>query len=781
MKSRLNRFLCLLLALLMLPMMIPGLVLSVSADYENTYVNTGDQRADIIGVALTQLGYRQGTYGYTKYGAWYGSPYMDWCGAFISWCARQADVPQSVLQTSGYVTPRVEHFNIPDVFTYASGRTPQPGDIFFVMDGNTYLHAGIVYYIEGNYFYTLEGNTHDGSGIYGVYCRQRGLGGSYKFASPNYANIPTHTHDYSGSTKYEDAHPHAAYKSCAVCGLKSFTGSNGTLSSCITCKQANCSHKFDTFSQLNEDKHRATCGLCGLKEDVAHSYSSNVKYEDAHPHKEYRTCTSCGKKKYTGNNGAVLSCITCKQANCSHSYDTFEKLSDGKHLATCSLCDKQIEQSHNYQGAAQYESQHPHLEYKTCASCYQITYTGNLGMDLSCITCKQENCSHRYEIFENLDDVKHHATCVLCDKEADLPHQWTPELTIRETSCKEAGLKRRQCVLCQMVKETEIPILTEHSFGQTQYDGITGHKTVCEVCGIREDGQHRISMEWTFDSLSHWRECEDCGGRMESTPHNFTGDCESACADCGYQSPEGHMYGVMWKSNEDYHWLACRKCGEIKDKRGHTYTNDCDETCDICGYVRKTAHHFGDTYKSNHSGHWRICETCEGRSPVEPHVNENPPAAGEAVKCTACTYEMTPAVVHEHAFQVSSHSVHGHSVYCECGEKKESESHSWDPETEKCSVCQESVPVVGKQSALMEFVVEEVGVSSHLWLYLVLPVVALLVIALLLIFMLFTVRQRSRAVEFDEYDDEDDDDEDDPPEPSRNQKNDDTGMSPLSV
>ena len=44
------------------------------AEFTNTYRNTGNQRADIIGVALTQMGYRELPTNDTKYGDWYGLP-----------------------------------------------------------------------------------------------------------------------------------------------------------------------------------------------------------------------------------------------------------------------------------------------------------------------------------------------------------------------------------------------------------------------------------------------------------------------------------------------------------------------------------------------------------------------------------------------------------------------------------------------------------------------------------------------------------------------------------
>ena len=69
-----------------------NLVLLVSADYENTYTNTGNQRADIIGVAKTQIGYTEGSNNNNKYGAYFSANNVSWCAYFIVWCARQAGI-----------------------------------------------------------------------------------------------------------------------------------------------------------------------------------------------------------------------------------------------------------------------------------------------------------------------------------------------------------------------------------------------------------------------------------------------------------------------------------------------------------------------------------------------------------------------------------------------------------------------------------------------------------------------------------------------------------------
>ena len=66
---------------------------------------TGNWRNDVIAIAESQLGYMESSQnyvvtnngeskkGYTRYGAWYGDPYGDWCAMFVSFCLNYADVP----------------------------------------------------------------------------------------------------------------------------------------------------------------------------------------------------------------------------------------------------------------------------------------------------------------------------------------------------------------------------------------------------------------------------------------------------------------------------------------------------------------------------------------------------------------------------------------------------------------------------------------------------------------------------------------------------------------
>lgn len=633
MKTRFSRVFCFVLALLLVPMGYLQLVIPVSAAYENTYVNTGDQRADILGVALTQVGYREGSGGYTKYGAWYGSSYMAWCGAFVSWCAAQANIPTSVLQRTGYARP--DYFGLSEWFDYSSGRTPQPGDLFFRIeyDSNnnvSWAHVGLVYYVQGEYFYTLEGNTHDGSYVDGVYIRQRRLSGSFRFASPQYRNTSGHTHNYE------------------------------------------------------------------------------VGVESAHPHKEYRLCDGCGDKYYTGNSKTLPDCITCKQENCSHSYGDYTKS----------------------------------------------------------------------------DSTYHKATCSLCEKVSNLKHDWVDGEIIKEATCKDTGLKSQSCKQCSATREVTIPVSEEHTFTTWQYVDGENHHMVCEACGEEEEAAHIQSEERATDELSHWYLCEDCGGRLHHADHDFAGDCESACKECGYRSAAGHMYGTTWQTSETSHWLCCLECGATKDNGAHKFSSDCDGTCDTCGYVRQTAHTYDNTWKTNSAGHWRTCKVCYQNSPVQAHEHAADVAAGQAVYCVDCGYEMASAAAHIHEYVINSHDQKGHYGACACGAVLASTSHTWNPQTSACSACAEPVPAVGAQSGIVQFVVEKVGVTPYLWLVFVLPVVAVLAVLLLIVLLLVTIRNRSRNFDDEDFYDEEDGLEEPEaekqPEAPKDVKEE-SGMEPLSI
>lgn len=182
-----KKIISIILALIIVLSLSTAMATTAFAAYENTYKNTGNQRNDIVQVAKTQLGYTEKSNNATKYGTWYGKPNQPWCAMFVSWCARQAGIPTSILKNSACAGAGSSYFNIP--YYNGSSYTPKPGDLFFT---KSWTHVGIVYYVEGNYFYTIEGNSNSTGSAEGYcVCSNRRYIPNFYFGVPNYSeNAP---------------------------------------------------------------------------------------------------------------------------------------------------------------------------------------------------------------------------------------------------------------------------------------------------------------------------------------------------------------------------------------------------------------------------------------------------------------------------------------------------------------------------------------------------------------------------------------------------------------
>lgn len=94
---------------------------------------------DVVAIAESQIGYRESGSnmdpatgsGYTRYGAWYGSPYCDWSSVFTAFCLDKAGVDKSYFP---YGADCAEWVAALDEAKLTSG-TPKQGSIVFFRDG----------------------------------------------------------------------------------------------------------------------------------------------------------------------------------------------------------------------------------------------------------------------------------------------------------------------------------------------------------------------------------------------------------------------------------------------------------------------------------------------------------------------------------------------------------------------------------------------------------------------------------------------------------------------
>ena len=176
-------------ALSVKPMLTPSYTPSAyyrSGKYYTQLCNvslTGNQRTDLVNVARSQLGYHEGdsiedlngtgsgSSNYTEYGYWYGTQvqgsssgfYKSWCAIFISWCARQAGIPTSIISNATYACAGSDYGDFKNLDFYSRGSyTPKVGDlIFFDWPGDPthWDHVEIVIGVDSSNVTTLGGNT----------------------------------------------------------------------------------------------------------------------------------------------------------------------------------------------------------------------------------------------------------------------------------------------------------------------------------------------------------------------------------------------------------------------------------------------------------------------------------------------------------------------------------------------------------------------------------------------------------------------------------------------
>lgn len=144
---------------------------------------TGDHRYDALAVALSQLGYHEGDSeeeetgynpnggrNYQEYTHWWGkwddgsgngySYAYAWCAGFVSWCLKQAQVPEEVAMSEISCPRMTNHYiKIKQFKEQGKGYKPIMGDIIMFADKTTPSHVGLVLGVKDGKVYTVEGNT----------------------------------------------------------------------------------------------------------------------------------------------------------------------------------------------------------------------------------------------------------------------------------------------------------------------------------------------------------------------------------------------------------------------------------------------------------------------------------------------------------------------------------------------------------------------------------------------------------------------------------------------
>jgi len=516
---------------LIIALLMPFFTTNVYAAYENTYYNTGNMRDDIIGVALTQVGYTEGYNNYTKYGEWYGYPNLPWCGMFVSWCAKEAGIPNSILNRTGLADPSCFGLSYMDGYDY----TPQKGDLFFKKD---FSHVGLVYYTDGSYFYTVEGNTSDVSwdGT-SVLIQRRRISDCY-FSSPDYSgeSYVDYGCDHNYITEVESEHPHCEYEICTTCDDWYYTGYEIESEDCTTCIQESCDHSFSDWKDAGDNSHIRICSDCYFEESDSHTWETGQIINTP-------TCVEEGTQQ--------IVCVDCGRestelidATGEHEYGDFSYINESEHQKVCRMCNDQAVSQHTLSNNWEYNSIY---HWTSCADCYgRISHAEHNfinGCLEPCADCGFVNVSgHRTSGEIKYNETQHWETCTRCNQQTNI------EEHTYSSDCDET------CNDCSFLRSVS--------------------KSHTDIFQANEAG--------------HWKTCTSCSRSTEAVSHTADENAQDwenmLCVHCEYnlRSSDKHVHKLEnIKSDANMHWGTCA-CGEHIQSEVHVWDFNTN-TCSICG------------------------------------------------------------------------------------------------------------------------------------------------------------------------------------------------------
>lgn len=538
-----KKIVCFLLAVILAGGCMVQLSIPVAAAHENTHVNTGNQIEDIIAVAMTQVGYKEYGPNYTKYGQWWGYNPMAWCAVFVSWCADQAGIPESVMKQSSFANPG--SFGLTDTF-YASQRTPKRGDLMFKTNGG---HVALIYQVSGSKFYTIEGNTYTYADPQeGVMLRERNLYDSgYYFATPRYNSTsgspnsgsatkpvtpPSCSHTYVKGAETE--HPHKEYYQCSRCSDKYYTGTEKTVDTCKTCQQENCSHRYETWKKQDETYHGSVCSLCDLEKKEAHSWGSDEVLLEP-------TCIDPGTKKQI--------CEICNAERETeipptdeHTFGSYILIDSEIHAMICEVCEKREESPHTMDGGWSASATDHWLE---CPDCRGRINIGKHSIYGSCGTA-----------------------CSICDIVPNTGHMYYAKWT------SNAKSHWHRCSNCA-ASQKESPHIYSAECDES-----------CDECGYIRHVVHSYGTTWESDAAGHWKLCQKCGQIKEMQSHipgsQATENRAQVCTVCKTEIVpiQQHTHKYAYRSDDKSHWGVCA-CGVQMAAEVHSWQLS-DGKCEIC-------------------------------------------------------------------------------------------------------------------------------------------------------------------------------------------------------
>ena len=503
-------------------------------------------------------------------------------------------------------------------------------------------------------------------------------------------------HDYGGWTKL-DNNQHG--RTCSICNdvqKENHGWDKGTETKTPSCKEEgektySCSvcngtkvepiektdnHSYGAWSKADETSHSKTCSICNNVVTEAHDWDSVVTKKP--------NCKETGIRTFTCTGCSATYTEDIPVDDDAHVFGNLTAVDDVNHKDTCSVCKKDITETHDYDNGVVTKK-------PTCKEEGEKTYT--------CGECNHKKVEkldkttdHNYGKWTEVDGTNHKHICSVCQKEETAVHTWNSGAVTKKPTCKETGIRTFTCTGCSATYTEDIDKTEDHKYGAWTKVDADNHKHICSVCEKEETVAHTYKTSWSKDKSGHWHECSGCKDKIDFVEHTpgpaATEKTAQTCTVCRYviKAALGHTH--KWDKelthDEEGHWYACSGCEEKKDAAAHDFENGCDPDCATCGYTREVAHDIADAWASDGTNHWHECTICGLKEEEAAHEPGAEATEFTAQTCTICGKELVAALGHSFSEAWNSDG-ENHWRDCACGEKGDLAKHTYADGF--CTVC----------------------------------------------------------------------------------------------
>lgn len=178
-------------------------------------------------------------------------------------------------------------------------------------------------------------------------------------------------------------------------------------------------------------------------------------------------------------------------------------------------------------------------------------------------------------------------------------HQYSTELTIdKQPTCTEDGSQSYHCERCGDKKDSQPIPAIEHDWREPEWSWSEDYSSATATFTCQNDDTHQETLQATVTSrVIREASCTADGEKINTASVTFNGETYSDEQKVTIAATS-HQASTEWKSNGEKHWKECTECGEKLNEAAHTFEWVTDkeatateagskhEECTVCGYEK---------------------------------------------------------------------------------------------------------------------------------------------------------------------------------------------------